>query len=133
VDQIIDAVAGLGEGSKLSILSPVIRGKKGEHLKILEDARRLGYQRARIDGELRSLEDAIELDKKKKHSIEVIVDRLVYDPETRGRLSEAVEAALSMAEGQILVLENGSDAEKEHFYSEKGSCPVHTDIGFPDL
>jgi len=133
VDQIIDAVAGLGEGAKLSILSPVIRGKKGEHLKILEDARRLGYQRARIDGELRSLEDAIELDKKKKHSIEVIVDRLVYDPETRGRLSEAVEAALSMAEGQILVLENGSDAEKEHFYSEKGSCPVHTEIGFPDL
>ena len=65
VDQIIDAVAGLGGGAKLSILSPVIRGKKGEHHKILEDARRLGYQRARIDGELRSLEDAIELDKKR--------------------------------------------------------------------
>ncbi|MEI8092728.1 MAG: excinuclease ABC subunit UvrA [Spirochaetales bacterium] len=133
VDQIIDAVASLGEGAKLTLLSPVIRGKKGEHLKVLEDAKRLGYQRARVDGELRTLEEEILLDKKKKHTVEVVVDRLVYSPEQRGRLAEAVEAALSMSEGQVLVLEKTETAENEHFYSEKGSCPVHTEVGFPDL
>jgi excinuclease ABC subunit A len=133
VDQIVDAVAGLPEGTKLSILSPVVRGKKGEHLKILEDAKRLGYQRVRIDGQLQSLEDEILLDKKKKHSIEIVVDRIVAAPDQRGRMAEAVEAALSMAEGQVLVTEKTDDAEREHFFSEKGSCPDHPDISFPDL
>jgi len=133
VDQIVDAVSHLGEGQRLTVLSPVVRGKKGEHLKILEDARRLGYQRVRIDGQLNSLEDEIVLDKKKKHDIEVVVDRIVNGPEQRGRLAEAVEAALSMADGQVVVAEQTGEGETEHFFSEKGSCPDHPEVSFPEL
>ena len=133
VDQIVDAVAGLGEGTRLTVLSPVVRGKKGEHLKILEDAKRLGYQRVRIDGQLQSLEDEILLDKKKKHSIEIVVDRIVSGADQRGRVAEAVEAALSMAEGQVLVTEKRDESEVDHFFSEKGGCPDHPEIAFPDL
>jgi excinuclease ABC subunit A len=133
VDQIVDEASRLGEGARLTVLSPVVRGKKGEHLKILEDARRLGYQRARVDGAVHSLEDEIALDKKKKHDIAVVVDRIVAGPDTRGRLAEAVEAALSMAEGQVIVAEQTGEAEKEHFFSERGSCPDHPEINFPDL
>ncbi len=85
VDQIVDEVQAFETGKRLTILSPVVRGKKGEHLKILEDAKRLGYQRVRVDGQIQSLEDEILLDKKKKHSIEVVVDRIVAGPEQRGR------------------------------------------------
>ncbi len=81
VDQIVDEVSRLSDGARLTVLSPVVRGKKGEHLEILEDARRLGYQRVRIDGQLNSLEDEIALDKKKKHDIEVVVDRIVAGPD----------------------------------------------------
>ena len=133
VDQIVDDVNAFPEGTKLTVLSPVVRGKKGEHLKILEDARRLGYQRVRVDGQIQSLEDEILLDKKKKHSLEVVVDRIVAGPEQRGRLAEAVEAALSMAEGQVIVVEKKEEAEAEHFFSEKGSCPDHPEVNFPDL
>jgi excinuclease ABC subunit A len=133
VDQIVDAVTGLGDGAKLTILSPVVRGKKGEHLKILEDARRLGYQRVRVNGQIQSLEDEIVLDKKKKHSIEVVVDRIVAGPDQRGRLAEALESALSMAEGQVLVAEKKDESEVEHYFSEKGSCPDHPEVSFPDL
>jgi excinuclease ABC subunit A len=133
VDQIVDEVSHLGDGVRLTVLSPVIRGKKGEHLKILEDARRLGYQRVRIDGQLNSLEDEIALDKKKKHDIAIVVDRIVIGPEMRGRLAEAVEAALSMADGQVIVAEVTGETEVEHFFSEKGSCPDHPELNFPDL
>jgi excinuclease ABC subunit A len=133
VDQIVDAVAALPAGTKLTILSPVIRGKKGEHLKILDDARKLGYQRARINRQIQSLEDEIVLDKKKKHDIEVVVDRILAGPEQRSRMAEAVEAALSMAEGQCVVVETRDDSEAEHFFSEKGSCPDHPEVNFPDL
>jgi len=133
IDQIVDAVASLGEGTKLTILSPVVRGKKGEHLKILEDARRLGYQRVRIDGQLQSLEDEILLDKKKKHDVQIVVDRIVVGPDQRGRLAEAVEAALQMAEGQCLVAEKKDEQEVEHYFSEKGSCPDHPEVSFPEL
>jgi len=133
VDQIVDAVNSFADGARLMVLSPVVRGKKGEHLKILEDARRLGYQRARIDGQIQSLEDEIVLDKKKKHNVEVVVDRIIAGPDQRGRLAEAVEAALSMAEGQVLVVEKNDDSEVEHFFSEKGSCPDHPEVAFPDL
>ncbi len=133
IDQIVDAVNAFEPGSKLMVLSPVVRGKKGEHLKILEDARRLGYQRVRVNGEIQSLEDEIVLDKKKKHSIEVVVDRIVTGPDQRSRLAEAVEAALSMAEGQVVVVDLKEGSGVEHYFSEKGSCPDHPDVSFPDL
>jgi excinuclease ABC subunit A len=133
VDQIVDDVAALGDGVRLMILSPVVRGKKGEHVKILDDARALGYQRARVDGKIVSLEDPLSLDKKKKHDIDVVVDRILLSPEVKGRLAESLEAALSMGEGLVKVVQLKDDEEKEFFFSEKGACPEHADVAFPDL
>ena len=94
VDQIIDSIMEWGEGAKLQILAPVVRGKKGEHQKIIDDAKKAGFARARIDGVTASLEDNIKLDKQKKHTIEIIVDRLVLGAEVRKRLADSVETAL---------------------------------------
>ena len=89
IDQIIDQVTALPEGTKLQILAPVIRGKKGEHAKVFEDARRSGYVRVRVDGNLYDLSETIDLDKNKKHRIEIVVDRLVMKPEIRRRLTDS--------------------------------------------
>ena len=104
VDQIIDSIFDLGEGTKVQLLSPVIRGKKGEHQKILEDAVKAGFARARIDGVIAPLDDTIKLDKQKKHTIEIVVDRLIITKEVRSRLAESVEAALNTSDGVMLVL-----------------------------
>jgi excinuclease ABC subunit A len=140
VDQIIETLLAMGEGSKVQLLSPVIRGKKGEHQKSIEDARKAGFARARIDGLLVSLDDDIKLDKQKKHSIEIVVDRLVIGPEMlsggggRSRLAESVEAALGAAEGIMLVLRQGAgeEATTEHFFSQKNACP-DCGISIPEL
>src|SRR5215469_102639 len=109
IDLIIETIMQMSEGSRIQLLAPVIRGKKGEHQKIIEDARRAGFARARIDGVPVSLDESIKLDKQKKHSIEIIVDRLVIGKEIRSRLSESVETALQTADGLMIVLinENG--------------------------
>ena len=125
VDQILDSVLGLPDDSRLMILAPLVRGKKGEHKKYLEDARRAGFLRIRIDGEILSLDDEIELNKKRKHDISVVVDRIKVSSENRKRLAESVETALEIADGQMTVLvlgENGDD--KEYFFSERNSCSV---------
>ncbi|MDR1908928.1 MAG: excinuclease ABC subunit UvrA, partial [Spirochaetaceae bacterium] len=133
VDQIIDTILGMGEGSRIQLLAPVIRGKKGEHQKIVEDARKAGFARARIDGLLVSLEDDIRLDKQKKHSIEIVVDRLVVAPGIRSRLAESVEAALEAADGIMLVLLQGKDETvSEHFFSQKNACP-DCGVSIPEL
>jgi excinuclease ABC subunit A len=142
VDQIVDAILQMGEGTRIQILAPVIRGKKGEHQKILEDARKAGYARARIDGVPVNLdEDTVRLDKQKKHSIEIIVDRLIIGPGIRSRLAESAEAALEAADGIILVIsEAGSDPSParegrkntEHFFSRKNACP-DCGISIPEL
>lgn len=123
VDQILDAVLSLPEGQKLMILAPLVKGKKGEHRKYLEDARKSGFLRIRIDGELLSLDDDINLDKKKKHDISLVVDRIKISPESRKRLAESVETALEIADGQMKVLILEDDGEKELFFSERNSCP----------
>ncbi|MDR2795124.1 MAG: excinuclease ABC subunit UvrA [Spirochaetaceae bacterium] len=107
-DQIIDTITQLGDGTRIQILAPVIRGKKGEHQKIIEDARRAGFARARIDGLLVSLDDSVKLDKQKKHTIEIVTDRLVISKDVRSRLAESVEAALQTADGILLALVEGS-------------------------
>ncbi|MDR1256853.1 MAG: excinuclease ABC subunit UvrA, partial [Spirochaetaceae bacterium] len=113
-DQIIDAIMQGGEGTRIQILAPVIRGKKGEHQKIVEDARRAGFARARIDGLLVSLDDSIKLDKQKKHTIEIVTDRLVVSKEARSRLAESVETALQTADGTLLALvQRGADGDRE--------------------
>ena len=104
VDQIVDSLLVLPEGTRLILLAPVVGAKKGEHQKILDDARRMGYVRARVDGEIVPLEEKITLDRKKKHSIEIVVDRLTVAPEARRRLSESVEGALETSGGTIIAL-----------------------------
>jgi excinuclease ABC subunit A len=86
VDQIVDSLMVLGEGARVVLLAPVVGAKKGEHQKILDDAKRMGYVRVRIDGEIRTLEEKLDLDRKRKHSIEIVVDRLVVAPDARRRV-----------------------------------------------
>ncbi|MDR3335087.1 MAG: excinuclease ABC subunit UvrA [Treponema sp.] len=132
VDQIIDTILALENGTKIQLLAPVIRGKKGEHQKILEDARKAGFARARIDGLLVSLDDTIKLDKQKKHTIEIVVDRLITGPDIRSRLAESVEAALESAEGIMLVLAQTATGDTERFFSQKTACP-DCGISIPEL
>ncbi|GMO31460.1 MAG: excinuclease ABC subunit UvrA [Termitinemataceae bacterium] len=128
VDQIISTIMNLNEGSKIQILSPIIRGKKGEHQKIIEDAKRAGFARARIDGVIANLDDTIKLDKQKKHTIEIVVDRLVLGKDVRSRLAESVETALQSSEGILLVL---TDAQ-ELFFSQHNACP-QCGISVPEM
>ena len=128
-DQIIDTILGWGEGTRLTILAPVIRGKKGEHQKIIEDAQKSGFVRARIDGLMVELDDTIKLDKQKKHTIEIVVDRIAIKEDSRKRLAESVEAALQAANGVVIVLRRVNDEsekdyhEEEVFFSQKNACP----------
>jgi len=132
VDQILDTILSWPSGLKLQILAPVIRAMKGEHKKILEDASKQGFVRARVDGELRELGEEIKLEKQKKHTIEIVVDRVKLGPDSRKRLAEAVEAALEIAEGIVVVIRGeGADA-KEEFFSQKGACP-ECGISLPEM
>ena len=99
VDQIIDSIMQWPEGTKIQIMAPVIKGKKGEHQKIIDDAKKSGFVRARIDGVVTSLDEPIKLDKQKKHTIEIIVDRIILSSEVRKRLADSVETALANSNG----------------------------------
>ncbi len=134
VDQIIDTVLAWPEGTKMQILAPVIRGKKGEHTKIIEDAKKSGFIRARIDGVMADLDDSIKLDKQKKHTIEIVVDRIKNGPDVRTRLADSIEIALKNANGIVVVTRKDpdSDTEIEVFFSQKNACP-DCGISIPDL
>ena len=132
VDQIIDSILSWQEGTKIQILSPVIRGKKGEHQKIIDDAKKSGFVRARIDGVTTSLDENIKLDKQKKHTIELIVDRIVISADSRKRLADSVETALNASNGIIIVLKRNSDKDEEIFFSQKNACP-DCGISIPEL
>lgn len=132
IDQIVDSIMEWPEGTKIQVLSPVIRGKKGEHIKIIEDAQKSGFVRARIDGLVTSLDESIKLDKQKKHTIEIIVDRIVLSAEVRKRLSDSVEAALESSGGIIIVTKREGDKDTEVFFSQKNACP-DCGISIPDL
>ncbi|GHV18283.1 UvrABC system protein A [Clostridia bacterium] len=103
VDQIVDSIMGLPSGSKVQVLSPVIRGKKGEHRKVLDDARKNGYVRVRVDGEQYDLQDEIALDKNKKHFLELIIDRLIVKEGAQKRLAESIETSLVATEGVVII------------------------------
>ncbi len=120
VDQITDSIMTLPDGSKIQILAPVIRGKKGEHVKVLEDARKNGFVRARVDGELRDLSEDIILDKQKKHNIEIIVDRLIVKEGIEKRISESVETACNIAENLVMVDIGGKE---DLLFSQNYACP----------
>ena len=132
IDQIVDSIMEWPEGTKIQVLSPVIRGKKGEHIKIIEDAQKSGFVRARIDGLVTSLDESIKLDKQKKHTIEIIVDRIVLNSDVRKRLSDSVEAALESSGGIIIVTKREGDKDTEVFFSQKNACP-DCGISIPDL
>lgn len=121
IDQIIDQLLLLPEGTRLQILAPVVRSRKGEYAKVFDDARRSGYVRARVDGSLYELSETIELDKNKKHTIEIIVDRVVIKPDVRRRLTDSVETAASLAEG--LVIADIVSENREILFSQNYSCP----------
>lgn len=120
VDQMGDQIMRLGEGTKLQLLAPVVRGKKGEHVKVLDRARRSGYVRARIDGNLYDLSEDIKLDKNIKHTIEVVVDRIVVREGIETRLTDSIENVLDLADGLLLV--DVIDGESMNF-SESFACP----------
>lgn len=120
IDQIIDQVLALPEGTRIQVMAPVIRGKKGEHAKVFEDAKRSGYVRARVDGSLYELDEEIKLEKNKKHSIEIIVDRLIIRPDIRQRLTDSVETAAKLSGGLVIV--NLLQEEKDLSFSQNYAC-----------
>ena len=160
VDQIVDQILALPEATRIQIMAPVIRGKKGEHAKILEDARKSGYVRVRVDGSLYELTEEIKLDKNKKHNIEIVVDRLVVRDDIRRRLTDSIETASALAGGLTVVNVVGEDRDISFsqnyacedcgisieeltprmfsFNNPFGACPTCTGLGFqlkcdPDL
>jgi len=132
VDQILDVVLSWPSGTKLQILAPVIRAMKGEHRKLFEDARKQGFASARIDGTMRDLEEDIQLEKQKKHTIEVVVDRIKLGPDVRRRVAEGVETALQIADGIVIVIRESDKGISEEFFSQKGACP-ECGISLPEM
>ncbi len=152
IDQIVDRVEALGEGTRFVVLSPVIRGKKGEHVKVLEDARKQGFARARVDGILYDLTEEIKLEKNKKHTIELVVDRLVLKDGLRRRLTDSIETACTHSGGLVTVQLPKEDRELSFsqnyacedcgislteleprmfsFNNPNGACPSCTGLGF---
>jgi len=128
IDQIVDQVLQQPEGTRLQVLAPVVRARKGEHVKLIEDAKRNGYVRARIDGEVHDLGEPVELDKKKKHTIEIVIDRLVVRDGIQKRLSESIEAAMGLA-GGLVVVNTGSE---DITFSQHFSC-ADCGVNLPEI
>jgi excinuclease ABC subunit A len=132
-EQIIDQVMELEEGTRFMVLAPLVRGRKGEYGKVLEELRAEGFSRAKIDGELRMLEDEIVLDKKFKHDISIVVDRLVMRGDLRKRLADSIETAVALADGMIEIETVPKDGNGTvTLYSEKFACPDHGPV-IPEL
>lgn len=150
VDEIVDKIMALPEGSRVMIISPVIRGKKGEHAKLFEEFKRAGYSRMRVDGIIYTVDEEIKLDKNSKHDISVVVDRLVIDPDIQQRLTDSVETALKLSDGLVIAFYDDTEilfntkytcgncgtsiAEVEprlfSFNSPWGACPTCGGLGF---
>jgi len=126
-DQILDQIMSLPERSRFMVLAPVVRAKKGMHEKTLEEAKKNGFVRVRADGYLYDLSEKIELDKNKKHNIEIVVDRLVMKADIRSRLSDSVESALNLAEGNIMILVMKGEGEEDEIltFSTNYACEEH--------
>ena len=122
VDQIVDRVMALEEGTRIQVLAPVVRGRKGEHAKEFEAARKSGYVRVRVDGNVYDLSETIPMEKNKKHTIEVVVDRLVVRADMRGRLADSVETATGLTGGLVTIDVVGGE---ELPFSQNYACPEH--------
>ena len=141
IDQIVDSIMNIEEGTKIQVLAPIIRGRKGEFVKLLQGYQKEGFVRARIDGETVELTDDLQIDRKKKHNVEIIVDRLVIKEEIRSRLTESIEIALKHANNTVMInIPNktvGADSSVRHkneniLYSTNYACP-DCDISFEEL
>lgn len=122
VDQIVDAVMQLDEKTKIQVMSPIVRGRKGEYVKELDGVRKSGFVRVRIDGSVYDLSEEIKLDKNKKHNIEVIVDRLVIKDDIKSRLADSIETATQLSDGLVIIDIVG---DREELYSLNYACPEH--------
>jgi excinuclease ABC subunit A len=131
-EQIVDQVMQLPEGTRFQVLAPIVRGRKGEYEKLLGDLARRGFARARIDGEVRDLSEKIRLDRYYKHSIEVVVDRLVAKPDVRRRVADSIETALELAEGMAAVAIQTDGKEDVVNFSQKLAC-TYDNISFDEL
>ena len=123
IDQMVDAVMALEEGTRIQVLAPVVRGRKGEYTKLIQDAKKNGYVRVRVDGEVMDINEEIKLDKKKKHTIEIVVDRLIIRPGIQKRLTDSIETSLNLS-GGILVID--VIGKREMLFSQNYAC---TDCG----
>ncbi|HKI24048.1 MAG TPA: excinuclease ABC subunit UvrA [Gaiellaceae bacterium] len=130
IEAIVDQILQLPEGTRFTVNAPVVRDRKGEYKDLLDELRRDGFTRVKVDGEQRLLEDDIPLDKKFKHTIEVVVDRLRMKAELRSRLFQSVETAVNLAEGLVVI--DLLDEEKELTFSERFACPEHG-VSLPEL
>ncbi|MBQ8371484.1 MAG: excinuclease ABC subunit UvrA [Clostridia bacterium] len=133
LDQIVERILALPEGTRFMVLAPIVKAQKGMHEKVFTDARKSGYARVRVDGNMYDLSEEIMLDKNIKHTIDIVVDRLVIKEDIRSRLSDSVESALRAAEGRVNVVTVPRDGEAEEFeFSQKYACEEHG-ISFPEL
>ncbi len=133
IDQILESMYTLDDKSKIMVLSPVVIGRKGEHKKIFEDAKKDGFVRVRVNGTIYNIDDVPSLKKQEKHSIEIVVDRLILSDEVRSRLADSIESATNMSDGlvSILVVDNHHQ-ENVITYSQKNSC-IHCGISLPEI
>ncbi len=133
-EQIVDALLGYGEGTRVQVCAPVIRGQKGEHSEVLRMIQREGFVRVRVDGKMYEIKDAPELDRRKLHSIEAVIDRLVTKPAIRSRLADSIEIALKLGQGLVMILrEDEAGKWQEHFFSENYACLDHPEVSMPEL
>ena len=130
VDEMVDAVMAMGEGTRLVLMAPVVRGKKGEYEKLLQDSAKNGFVRVRIDGEMYELDDPPKLDKQKKHQIDLVVDRIAIKPESRQRLADSMETAMKQSGGLVTAL-NYTTGE-ETIFSQNYACP-ECGVNLPEL
>ena len=129
VQQIVDSIMKFKKNTKINILAPVVRGRKGQHKSILSDVKKEGFLRVRIDNQINNIDDKIELNKNKKHTIEIVVDRLILDEDYMDRLTESVELALKIGKGMIIIHEL---PDTDHLFSEHFSCP-HCEVSMEEL
>ncbi len=134
--QITDAVMNNADGTKVMILAPMIRGQKGEHKDLFQAIIKQGFVRTRVNGEMTELpriEAAPKLDKNKRHTIDVVVDRIILKPEIRSRLADSIETALKLAQGLVIVVVDEGGKWVDHVFSEKFACPDHPHVSLPEL
>jgi excinuclease ABC subunit A len=132
VQQIVDQVLELPAGSKIQVLAPIVRGRKGEYRKQITDMMKKGFVRARVDGHVMEIADGIPMDKKRKHTIEIVVDRLVLKPDVKGRLTDSIETALKLAEGLTTINVLGEKGGRDLVFSDQLAC-IRCGISVPEL